>query len=100
MLSEYEAEFSKLYPSFQFKEPVRTESGISIQYSWKQYQIPRHGTLVFTPREGGRLYFDPFASTPTKLNEYDIDWVKQYYLVNLPALRALEAGLRALPEYA
>jgi len=104
MLSEYEAEFSKLYPSFKMKEPIiEHEKGgkiLRIEYTWKQYDIPRKGTLFFTAIDTQRLQFDPFRSTTLKYQDYDIDWIKQYFLVNLPALRALEAGLRALPEYA
>jgi hypothetical protein len=84
--SEADIIFKDLFTEFSLVSSIKTGDKIDLHFTYRQFEIPRSGIMVFT--EGS---FNPFLSSPnSSIEPNGIPWIKYFHLENRQEFTALK----------
>ena len=84
--SEADSIFKDLFTGFSLVSSIKTGDKIELLFTYRQFEIPRSGIMVYT--EGS---FNPFLSSPnSSIEPNGIPWIKYFHLDNRQEFTALK----------
>ena len=89
--SEADIIFKELFTGFSLVSSIKTGDKIDLHFTYRQFEIPRSGIMVFT--EGS---FNPFLSSPnSSIEPNGIPWIRYFHLENRQEFTALKTLIKS-----